>query len=65
MSFDFSLILLIFSAITGVVWLFDVLVLKRPRMKKSRNSLAQKDSGERFQGFSELSVDWYKKRSQR
>ncbi len=42
MSFDFSLILLIFSAITGVVWLFDVLVLKRPRMKKVQEFLAQK-----------------------
>jgi len=46
MSFDFSLILLIFSAITGVVWLFDVLVLKRPRMKKVQEFLAQKDVSE-------------------
>lgn len=34
MSFDFSLILLVFSAITGVIWLVDVLVLKKPRLKK-------------------------------
>jgi len=46
MSFDFSLILLIFSAITGLVWLFDVLVLKRPRMKKVQEFLAQKDVSE-------------------
>ena len=46
MSFDFSLILLIFSAITGVVWLFDLLVLKRPRMKKVQEFLAQKDVSE-------------------
>ncbi len=42
MSFDFSLILLIFSAITGVVWLFDVLMLKRRRMIKVQEFLAQK-----------------------
>jgi len=42
MSFDFSLILLIFSAITGVVWLFDLLVLKRRRMIKVQEFLAQK-----------------------
>lgn len=52
MSFDFSLILLIFSAITGVVWLFDVLVLKRPRMKKVQEFLAQKDvSDSDFRAF--------------
>jgi len=42
MSFDFSLILLIFSAITGVVWLFDLLVLKSRRMIKVQEFLAQK-----------------------
>jgi len=42
MSFDFSLILLIFSAITVVVWLFDLLVLKRRSMIKVQEFLAQK-----------------------
>ena len=32
MSFDFSLILLIFSAVTGAIWLLDLFVLKKPRV---------------------------------
>jgi signal peptidase I len=42
MSFDFSLILLIFSAITGVIWLLDSLLLRKPRDKKVNSFLKAK-----------------------
>jgi signal peptidase I len=52
MSFDFSLILLIFSAVTGVIWLFDSLALKKPRLKKVDEILAgSKVSHEDFDLF--------------
>jgi len=40
MSFDFSLILLIFSAVTGVIWLVDIFVLRKPRLSQLENFLA-------------------------
>ena len=42
MSFDFSLILLIFSAITGVIWLLDSLLLRKPRDQKVNSFLKTK-----------------------
>jgi len=46
MSFDFSLILLIFSAITGVIWLLDSLLLRKPRDKKVASFLSEKGVSE-------------------
>jgi signal peptidase I len=52
MSFDFSLILLVFSAVTGVIWLIDILALKKPRLKKVADLLAaSKVSREDFDLF--------------
>ena len=52
MSFDFSLILLIFSGITGAVWLLDIILLKRPREKKVKAFLAEKNVPENdFRAF--------------
>ncbi len=52
MSFDFSLILLVFSAVTGVIWLIDILALKKPRLKKVADLLAaSKISREDFDLF--------------
>lgn len=42
MSFDFSLILLIFSAVTGAIWLLDLAVLKKPRTLKVNEFLQEK-----------------------
>jgi len=42
MSFDFSLILLIFSAATGVIWLLDLFFLKKPRARKAYSFLEEK-----------------------
>jgi len=42
MSFDFSLILLVFSAITGVIWLLDIVLMKKPRQAKVDAFLASK-----------------------
>jgi len=46
MSFDFSLILLIFSAVTGVIWLLDIILLQKPRQKKVGLFLAEKGVSE-------------------
>ena len=46
MSFDFSLILLIFSVITGVIWLLDSLLLRKPRDRKVASFLSEKGVSE-------------------
>jgi len=52
MSFDFSLILLIFSLVTGVIWLADILLLKKPRQAKVNALLAAKNvPGKDFELF--------------
>ncbi|MFT5321420.1 MAG: signal peptidase I [Pseudohongiellaceae bacterium] len=52
MSFDFSLLLLIFSLITGVIWLLDVIFLRKPREVKVRALLTEKGiSDEDFNVF--------------
>jgi len=52
MSFDFSLILLIFSAVTGIIWLADILLFRKPRTSRvseflKSNGLSEED----FSGF--------------
>ena len=50
MNFDFSLILVILSAVAGIVWLVDYLVLAKPRLNKvSRFLTERKVSNEDFQ----------------
>ena len=50
MNFDFSLILVILSAVTGIVWLIDYLAFAKPRMNKVAQFLAErKVSNEDFQ----------------
>ncbi|MES2624312.1 MAG: signal peptidase I [Pseudomonadota bacterium] len=50
MNFDFSLILVILSAITGVVWLVDHFVFAKPRFNKVSQFLAERRvSNEDFQ----------------
>ena len=50
MNFDFSLILVILSAFTGIIWLFDHIVFAKPRLNKVSQFLAErKVSNEDFQ----------------
>ena len=42
MSFDFSLILLVFSAITGAVWLVDIVLFRKPRQARVEAFLQSK-----------------------
>lgn len=42
MNIDFSLVLVVLSAVTGIVWLFDVLVLAKPRAAKVMEVIRQK-----------------------
>jgi len=52
MSFDFSLVLLLFSLVAGVIWLLDIFLLKKPRDEKVRQKLAEKNITEAdFQVF--------------
>jgi signal peptidase I len=51
MNIDFSLLLLILSAITGVIWLLDIVLFAKPRMSKVNSFLAEK--GMNTEQFSE------------
>lgn len=42
MNFDFSLVLLVFSLVTGVIWLADSLLLKKPRQNRVNAFLAER-----------------------
>ena len=52
MNIDFSLVLVILSAITGAIWLGDIVILRSPRREKTGQFLSQqKSSFQDFEGY--------------
>src|SRR5215204_184608 len=52
MNFDFSLILVVLSAVTGIVWLIDHFLFAKPRFNKVSQFLAERHvSNDEFQQY--------------